>query len=245
MGEYMREKILSKLREIEEKENVKIILAVESGSRAWGFDSKDSDYDVRFIYVRKLDDYLRLDDVRDVIEWQLDDVYDINGWDLKKALILLHKSNPTLFEWAHSPIIYKKSEEWKLVEDILLEYYNPKKCLYHYLNTARKTYSNMKEQVKLKRYFYVLRSLFCCKYIVDNKAIPPVLFEELNYDGLDNIVNDLLERKRNSDETLVIDRIPLLDQYIEMSINNYENVHLESKKKDYKKLNEVFLKIIE
>lgn len=102
----MKNKIIRKRKEIEE--NIKILLAIESGSRAWGFASKDSDYDVRFIYARKRDDYLQLNKMRDVIEWQLDDVYDINGWDLKKALTLLHSSNPTLFEWAHSPIIYKK-----------------------------------------------------------------------------------------------------------------------------------------
>lgn len=94
----MREKIQEQLRRIEEAENIKILLSVESGSRAWGFASPDSDYDVRFIYIRRLEDYLRLDTNRDVIELPIDDVLDINGWDLQKTLRLLHKSNPTLFE---------------------------------------------------------------------------------------------------------------------------------------------------
>lgn len=85
----MRNIILEKIKEIEEKENVRVIMAIESGSRAWGFASPDSDYDVRFVYVRQIEDYLRLDKVRDVIEWQLDDVLDINGWDVKKALQLM------------------------------------------------------------------------------------------------------------------------------------------------------------
>ena len=102
--------INKKLKENEEKENIKILLAVESGSRAWGFASSDSDYDVRFIYVRNQKEYLRLNDIRDVIEWQLDETLDINGWDIKKALLLLKKSNPTLFEWWNSPIIYKKND---------------------------------------------------------------------------------------------------------------------------------------
>ena len=92
------ETIIRKLHEIEKTENVRILLAVESGSRAWGFASPDSDYDVRFIYVRPKEDYLRLEKIRDVIELPLDDVLDINGWDLQKALRLLYKSNPTLFE---------------------------------------------------------------------------------------------------------------------------------------------------
>ena len=94
----MEKIIQEKLREIEEKEDVRIIMAVESGSRAWGFASPDSDYDVRFVYVRQLKDYLRLEKAKDIIEWQLDDVLDINGWDLKKALMLMHDSNPSIFE---------------------------------------------------------------------------------------------------------------------------------------------------
>ena len=86
----MKDIILRELKKIEEQENVKIIMAIESGSRAWGFASPDSDYDVRFIYVRKEEDYLKLEKTRDVIEWKLDDVLDINGWDIKKALQLLH-----------------------------------------------------------------------------------------------------------------------------------------------------------
>ena len=106
----MRKKIKEQLRRIEDAENIKILLAVESGSRAWGFASPDSDYDVRFVYIRSLEDYLRLDAIRDVIELPIDDVLDINGWDLQKTLRLLHKSNPTLFEWFSSPIVYKKTE---------------------------------------------------------------------------------------------------------------------------------------
>ena len=93
----MKEIILKELKRIEEKNNVEILLAVESGSRAWGFASPDSDYDVRFIYKCREEDYLRLDQRRDVIELPIDDVLDINGWDLSKTLQLLHKSNPTLF----------------------------------------------------------------------------------------------------------------------------------------------------
>lgn len=79
----MRETILSKLDEIENRENVRILLAVESGSRAWGFASRDSDYDVRFIYVRPKEDYLRLEKTKDVIELPIEGELDINGWDLE------------------------------------------------------------------------------------------------------------------------------------------------------------------
>ena len=121
--------INKKLKEIEEKENIKILLAVESGSRAWGFASSDSDYDVRFIYVRNQKEYLRLNDIRDVIEWQLDETLDINGWDIKKALLLLKKSNPTLFEWWNSPIIYKKNDVFSNFDKYLESYFSSKKLM--------------------------------------------------------------------------------------------------------------------
>lgn len=85
----MKEIIQKKLEEIEKQEHVKIILAVESGSRVWGFDSADSDYDVRFLYVREPEMYLKLDNIRDVIEWQLDEVFDISGWDIKKGIAIV------------------------------------------------------------------------------------------------------------------------------------------------------------
>ena len=123
----MTEIIQEKLIEIEQKENVRILMAVESGSRAWGFASPDSDYDVRFLYIRKKSDYLRLDPVRDVIEWQLDDTLDINGWDIKKALSLLHSSNPTILEWCMSPIIYRSSPEFEKFKKILPDYFSIKR----------------------------------------------------------------------------------------------------------------------
>lgn len=122
----MREKIQEQLRRIEESENIKILLAVESGSRAWGFASPDSDYDVRFVYIRRPEDYLRLDVVRDVIELPIDDVLDINGWDLQKTLRLLHKSNPTLFEWFSSPIVYQKTEFADKFRELMMHYFSSK-----------------------------------------------------------------------------------------------------------------------
>lgn len=122
----IRKEIQEKLREIEARENVQIILAVESGSRAWGFASPDSDYDVRFIYVRSREDYLKLNPYKDVIEWQLDEVLDINGWDLKKALEQFHRSNTTLFEWSNSPLVYKKTVLWEEIYERAMIYFAEK-----------------------------------------------------------------------------------------------------------------------
>lgn len=123
----MRKRILEELQKIEQIHNVKIIMAIESGSRAWGFASPDSDYDVRFIYVRKKEDYLKLEGMRDVIEWKLDEVLDINGWDIRKALQLLHKSNPTIFEWCASPIVYLSTTDFDVLKKAMPGYFSEKK----------------------------------------------------------------------------------------------------------------------
>lgn len=146
----MRKKIKEQLRRIEDAENIKILLAVESGSRAWGFASPDSDYDVRFVYIRSLEDYLRLDAIRDVIELPIDDVLDINGWDLQKTLRLLHKSNPTLFEWFSSPIVYKKTEFSDKFRDLMMHYFSPKKTLYHYVSMAEGNYADKLDNCRVK-----------------------------------------------------------------------------------------------
>ena len=177
----MKEIITAKLAEIEKKENVRVIHAVESGSRAWGFASPDSDYDVRFIYVRPKEFYLKLEKTRDVIEWQLDETLDINGWDLQKALRLLHTSNPTLFEWSNSPIVYKTTDEWSYIQKEINNYFLAKSGLYHYLSTATSNYREYLkgDTVKLKKYFYVVRPLLACKWILDKNCPPPMLFSEL------------------------------------------------------------------
>ena len=136
----MRELIISKLKQIEKDYNVRVLLAVESGSRAWGFASPDSDYDVRFIYVRPEKEYLRLEDVRDVIELPINDELDINGWDLQKTLRLLYRSNPTLFEWFSSPIVYVETEFAKQFREIMIGYFSTKKSLYHYISMAESNY---------------------------------------------------------------------------------------------------------
>ncbi len=104
----MENKIKIQLKKIEREHKVKILYAIESGSRVWGFASQDSDFDVRFIYVHHKDWYLSIESKRDVIEMPLEGDLDINGWDLTKALGLFRKSNPPLYEWLQSPIVYLK-----------------------------------------------------------------------------------------------------------------------------------------
>ena len=136
----MRKIIIEKLQQIEKQENVRILHAVESGSRAWGFESPDSDFDVRFIYVRPRDYYLKLEQTRDVLEFPINDLLDVNGWDLQKALRLLHRSNPSVFEWFKSPIVYRETAFSQEFIPLMENYFSAKSGLYHYLNMADGNY---------------------------------------------------------------------------------------------------------
>jgi predicted nucleotidyltransferase len=249
----MRKLILEKLKEIEERENVKILHCIESGSRAWGFASPDSDYDVRFIYVRPKEFYLRLDKTRDVIEWQLDDTLDINGWDIDKTLTLLHSSNPTLFEWNSSPIIYKTTEKWQDVSAIMQRYFSPKASLYHYLSTAKGNYREYLrgEEVRLKKYFYVLRPLLACRWVLDEKTPPPMLFSDLMERHLDASirpdVEELLRLKTESPEIGVGKPFLSINRYLDKTISEIEAIVSEMPEErapDWQAINSVFLKLI-
>ena len=151
----IQKEIQENLNAIENQYDVKILLAVESGSRAWGFASPDSDYDVRFIYVHRAEEYLRIDTMKDVIEWQLDEVLDINGWDLRKALLAFGKGNPNVMEWANSPIIYRKAEEWDVLKEVGLHYFSEKSALCHYYGTANSILQGFLsgDMIRYKKYF--------------------------------------------------------------------------------------------
>lgn len=222
--ENIRARILGKLDEIAQTEHVKILHCVESGSRAWGFPSPDSDYDVRFVYLRERDFYLDLSEQRDVIEWQLDDVYDISGWDVQKLLRLLYKSNPTVFEWNASPIVYRTAPEWAQVSELIPAYFRVKSGLHHYLSMAegnRRAYL-LGETVRLKKYFYVLRPLLACRWIIDRQTPPPMLFSELAEAELEPemmpVVSELLARKQVTSEMGAEKPVAPLHAYIDREL---------------------------
>lgn len=249
----MMEQIKEKLKEIEERENVKILLAIESGSRAWGFASPDSDYDVRFIYVRPMEFYLQLNEMKDTIEWQLDDILDINGWDLKKALIQFRKGNATLFEWSNSPIIYQKSSEWDAIYEAAKSYFSAKASIYHYYGTAKNTFLSylQDEKVKYKKYFYALRPLLACKYIEEYHCPPPVLFDELLKlslpEDLRKGIDELLEIKKVTEEKDLNPQIPVIYDFIakELEVQKEKaNTMADDHNKDWDALNLIFYNIL-
>ena len=245
--------IKEKLREIEERENVTILLAIESGSRAWGFASPDSDYDVRFIYMRPMEEYLRLDSPKDTIEWQLDDVLDINGWDLRKALIQFKKGNATLFEWSNSPVVYKRTDTWDKIYQVAKSYFSAKTGIYHYYGTARNTYETylQDELVKYKKYFYALRPLLACKYIEEYNCPPPVLFNDLLKLDLPHElrqgIDELLEMKKVTQESDLNPQIPVIQEFIARELIKQKELAdktVDDHNKDWTALNKLFYNVI-
>lgn len=242
--------IQEKLREIEGRENCRILLAVESGSRAWGFASPDSDYDVRFIYVRPRESYLRLNRLRDVIELPADDVLDINGWDLDKTLKLLYKSNPTVFEWFSSPLVYQTTPFAETFKSVMRRYFLSKSSLWHYLHMADGNYRESLRggTVKAKKYFYVLRPVLACRWILERETPPPMQFSELAEsqlpEYLEDTVRELLELKINAPEIQMIPRIDILNEYLEQSIVEIGELVRQYPKEspqDWAELNSLFL----
>lgn len=250
----IRDRISEKLCEIEQKEGVRILHAVESGSRAWGFASPDSDYDVRFVYARPYEDYLRIDEPRDVIEWQLDEVLDINGWDLKKALRQFARGNATLFEWSGSPIVYRTTEEWKRIREASGQYFSEKAAVHHYYGTANSTLQGylMGDVVRYKKYFYALRPLLAAQYIERYHEAPPVLFDDLLKQEmpaeLRAAIGELLEAKKKTTEGEENPQMPVIRDFIREETARQKEIAdglADDHNKDLTALNRVFREVIQ
>ncbi len=234
IAEEVRARIDATLEEIERTEGVTIFYACESGSRAWGFPSADSDYDVRFLYAHPVDHYFSIDveAKRDVIERPIDDELDVSGWDIRKALGLLYKSNPPLLEWLDSPIIYH--EDPTIVPDLRLllpTYYAPRRAFYHYLHMAQGNYrSYLKgDLVRTKKYFYVLRPLLAINWIEQRIEPVPMTFATLldrlvGPGALRDAVLALLAAKQERMEDAYGPRIEPIDDYITSELARLEEV---------------------
>lgn len=224
----MRELIKNELLKLQAEHDVSVLWAIESGSRSWGFQSPDSDYDVRFIYVNRPDWYLSIDEKRDVIELPITEVLDISGWDLRKTLRLFKKSNPVLMEWLVSPYVYLQQGDFR---DQLLDSastcFSRKASAYHYLKMAENNYRRnvqSKDPVILKKYFYVLRPLFNIIWLKQNDTIPPMIFTDtLNVLDVPADVKQetfqLLEIKKQSSEIGTGPHIPILDDFIQQQLD--------------------------
>jgi uncharacterized protein len=247
-GPNMKEHITEVIKQIELDNDIKILFACESGSRAWGFPSKDSDYDVRFIYIHKPNWYLSIDQKRDVIEIPardsisipIDPLLDMSGWELTKALRLFRKSNPPLLEWLKSSIVYYQSYSTiDQMRELDQRMFSPISCLYHYLNMAKGNFRDylQGEEVRIKKYFYVLRPVLAAKWIEKYQSIPPMEFQELVEDllpagELKDSIATLLKRKKAGEELNLEPRLDIINEYLHKEIEHLEayvksiNIHI-------------------
>jgi hypothetical protein len=232
-GNEVFQRVRDALARLETERNVRVLYACESGSRAWGFASRDSDYDVRFIYVHNRDWYLSIEDRRDVIEEKIHDGLDISGWELRKTLQLLRKSNPPLLEWLKSPVVYRHDPVFAIeFGAIASQFYSPRRCFAHYLHMALgnwRDYLCGRKQVSLKKYLYVFRPLLACRWIERGLGQVPMLFDELVAQVLDEsfvreAIAELVARKRAGDELDCGPRVEALDGFIKAELPRLESL---------------------
>lgn len=222
------------MRSAEIEHDVRIVLAVESGSRAWGFASPNSDYDARFIYVHRSEWYLSvsLEEQRDVIEYPIVDDVDLNGWDLRKALRLMWKSNPAIVEWIQSPIVYREANEFASQARALLpSVYSVQRGIHHYRSMAKTNYRGYlrEPEVPLKKYFYVLRPLLSVRWLERYGRPAPIEFQRLMHlvedeEGLTQAIEVLLEQKRAAPELGRGPSVPVLQHFIERELDRIDSI---------------------
>lgn len=254
--ENIRTEILTRIKNAEAEHNVKVLYAIESGSRAWGFASPNSDYDVRFVYVHPKEWYLTIDveDKRDVIEYPIVDEIDINGWDLRKALKLLWRSNPAIVEWRQSPIVYIDDGVFaEAARKLIAQVYSIEKGVYHYRSMAKTNYRGyLKEEiVPIKKYFYVLRPLLSIMWLEQYKQPAPMEFHRLrkliqHNEVINHEISLLLQRKKISQEKEIAPAIKALNDFIESELARLEtlNVDQEDDERSINGLNELFAEIL-
>lgn len=250
--EAVEKEIQKRISQAEAEHGVKVLYAVESGSRAWGFASPNSDYDVRFIYAHPKDWYVavNLEEKRDVIEYPIVDEIDISGWDIRKSLRLFKKSNPSFVEWLQSPIVYRDDNLFATqARKILTEDYSVEKGIYHYRSMAKTNYRGYlrKELVPLKKYFYVLRPILSILWLEKYRQPAPIEFDKLrtmvaNNGALDEAIDLLLKRKKVALEKEVAPAIPIINDFIESELGRLEDFSESSTLgiEGYDSLNDLF-----
>jgi uncharacterized protein len=248
-------RIISELLEIEEQHGVKILYAVEAGSRAWGYASDRSDYDIRFIYVHPVRHYLSLQPTKDVIEKKIDDQFEIIGWDLKKALWLLHQSNPSIHEWLTNENIYIQHNAVKKIRLLCEKGFSPYKVTNHYYRMAKKNMEFVSSQslLAVKKYLNVIRPILSCLWIEKFQSFPPnkicIMWSKLDLnEAFKGDIGKILLLKKEGKNEVALKRFPSLLDEINHEILRIE-IHLENsyrkKQADIEEFNEVFHHILE
>lgn len=222
----MKDKIVEALRALEQSRHLRILYACESGSRAWGFPSPDSDYDVRFLYAKPLDWYLQLNTPKDVINQEIDALLDISGWEIRKCMQLMVKSNASPFEWMQSPIIYLEQPEFLTsFRHLAKDCFSPIASIHHYLGLAKKYHAaiNTNTPAKLKSWFYALRASLSARWIATHQSIPPLAFDALlplinDQPSIVQRIRDLVELKATKEECYLFEGDAAILQIVEAAI---------------------------
>ncbi|MCC6727378.1 MAG: nucleotidyltransferase domain-containing protein [Saprospiraceae bacterium] len=235
----MNPTILDLLAQIEHDKGIQIRYACESGSRAWGFPSPDSDFDIRFIYLHPREWYLSVNEGEDNVRVMPNDLLDGNGWDFRKFLRLMHASNSTVYEWLSSPIVYIENKPFSdALWELALGYFQPKKVIFHYIGIA----TGMLEKefqapsVKIKKYFYVLRPVLSAVWIAEKGTPPPIDFYELlplvqGNAPVHQAILDLLKQKETALEGQQVQRVQVLDDFVAAEMQHCEVIAKQMEKR--------------
>lgn len=199
------------LRSIEKEYDVRILLAVDFGSRAWGVESKNSDWDLRIVYVHKPEWYKK-DGQHDVIEHVYENCIDVLGWDVKKALTLLKHGNLSLLEWLNSPKVYYIDEDFgKRIHSIEKDLFNPANAIRYYNQFYEKNNESVLQNdlCDTKLFIYILRGILSCKWIEKKGCLPPISLNNLidvTIDDVDtrNKVNTIIRKKKDGKDDGVL-----------------------------------------
>ncbi|AFM05951.1 putative nucleotidyltransferase [Bernardetia litoralis DSM 6794] len=240
---------------MELEKNIKILYACESGSRAWGFGSPDSDYDVRFFFIHQKEKYLSVSSPLDSIDRFFDNDVDLSAWEIKKALGLLLKSNATPFEWLQSPILYRKNDKTEKFRNEFWElskkYFSAKTLIFHYLGIAKGMLSKIENnQISIKKYFYILRPVLAAYYIkTKNEAAPmefKFLVENLDNQAIKEAIKNLWKEKLIAKEGDKIEIPAFIHSFIKTQISEcglYAS-NLKREEKNSEPLNEFFRNLL-
>ncbi|MBD1382468.1 nucleotidyltransferase domain-containing protein [Metabacillus arenae] len=232
----MDKTIIKKLHVIEKENNIRILFACESGSRSWGYSSQNSDYDIRLLYTHPMEWYLSIENQKDVMEWSVNQL-DITGWDLKKALQLCLKSNPSLYEWLFSGVVYlEEASTVQTLRELVNTYYTLSTLFYHYFKMSKRNYLHFQQtnHKSIKSRLSILRPLLTCLFLMEKQQLPPVsihsLVKETDPD-INEIILSLIHKKKNSDHNLDESMDQKLTNFINQSFVQLEKYKPLSKQK--------------
>ncbi len=243
----MKKEIIKLIRKAERDYNVKILWAVESGSRAWGFSSKDSDYDIRCMHIGKIDNYLGLEPPPKQINL-ITNVLDLESWDIKKFAEFTLKSNPQIAEWLRSPIIYIDSPIRKYFKEYFDQGCSLEFLRQHYIRMAKQNYQKYLSNsmhYSCKKYLYVLRGIACAIYIKKEKRLPPLHYKDvITYlpDYAQSFFNKCIIQKNKTEKAEIS-----VDERISYLINNLINekfIKVDTKFRKVKELNAYLIKLL-